>query len=68
MTNGRVNPAQQLAHQGITGLGSVYYNLIEPSLVEEAVKRGEPAKKVLEAYRDNMKAAGFTYVRDYLAE
>ncbi|MGB6117269.1 MAG: C4-dicarboxylate TRAP transporter substrate-binding protein [Mesorhizobium sp.] len=33
-----------------------------------ADKRGEPARKVLEAYRDNMKAAGFTYVRDYLAE
>ena len=41
MTNGRVNPTQELAHQGITGLGSVYYNLIEPALVEEAVKRGE---------------------------
>ncbi len=30
--------------------------------------RGEPARKVLEAYRDNLKAAGFTYERDYLAE
>ena len=35
---------------------------------QAAEARGEPAKKVLEAYRDNMKAAGFTYVRDYLAE
>jgi len=35
---------------------------------DAADKRGEPAKKVLEAYRDNMKAAGFTFVRDYLAE
>ena len=41
MTNGRVNPAQELAHQGITGLGNVYYNYLEPALVEEAVKRGE---------------------------
>jgi TRAP-type C4-dicarboxylate transport system substrate-binding protein len=30
--------------------------------------RGEPAKKVLEAYRDNLKASGFTFERDYLAE
>ena len=30
--------------------------------------RGEPARMVLEAYRDNLKAAGFTYERDYLAE
>ena len=41
MTNGRVNPAQELAHQGITGLGNVYYNFLEHGLVEEAVKRGE---------------------------
>lgn len=41
MTLGRVNPAQKLDHQGITGLGTVYYNLIEPALVEEAVLRGE---------------------------
>lgn len=30
--------------------------------------RGEPGKKVLEAYRDKLKAAGFTFERDYLAE
>jgi phosphoenolpyruvate carboxykinase (ATP) len=30
-----------LEEQGITGLGNVYYNLIEPSLIEEALKRGE---------------------------
>jgi phosphoenolpyruvate carboxykinase (ATP) len=41
MTNGRVNPAHELSHQGITGLGSVYYNLIEPALVEAAVARNE---------------------------
>ena len=41
MTNGRVNPAQQLAHQGITGLANVYYNYVEPALVEAAVQRGE---------------------------
>ena len=41
MTIGRVNPACRLDDQGLTGLGTVYYNLIEPALVEEAVKRGE---------------------------
>lgn len=38
---GRVNPSATLEHQGIIGLGNVYYNFIEPALVEEAVKRGE---------------------------
>ena len=38
---GRVNPKQRLEDQGITGLGSVAYNLIEPALVEAALKRGE---------------------------
>jgi phosphoenolpyruvate carboxykinase (ATP) len=41
MQHGRVNPAQTLAAQGMTGLGHVYYNLAVPSLVEAAVKRGE---------------------------
>jgi len=41
MTIGRVNPAHRLEDQGITDLGTVYYNLIEPSLVEAAVQRGE---------------------------
>jgi phosphoenolpyruvate carboxykinase (ATP) len=41
MSTGRVNPAQRLEDQGITGLGDVYYNLIEPQLMEHAVKRGE---------------------------
>jgi len=41
MTNGRVNPAQRLDHQGISGLGNVYYNLSEPALVEAAILRGE---------------------------
>ncbi|SNX68386.1 phosphoenolpyruvate carboxykinase (ATP) [Cereibacter ovatus] len=41
MNFGRVNPAQTLDAQGITGLGEVHYNLIEPALVEAAVKRGE---------------------------
>ncbi|MBL6427453.1 MAG: phosphoenolpyruvate carboxykinase [Maritimibacter sp.] len=41
MTIGRVNPSYRLEEQGITGLGNVYYNLIEPSLIEEALKRGE---------------------------
>ena len=41
MMNGRVNPAHDLTHQGITGLGNVYYNFLEHSLVEAAVTRGE---------------------------
>ena len=41
MTNGRVNPAQRLQDQGFVGLGNVYYNSIEPALVEAAVQRGE---------------------------
>ena len=41
MNNGRVNPVFRLEHQGISGLGRVYYNDIEPTLVEAAVMRGE---------------------------
>ncbi|WP_126978420.1 phosphoenolpyruvate carboxykinase [Frigidibacter oleivorans] len=41
MTIGRVNPAHRLEDQGINGLGNVYYNLIEPALVEAAVQREE---------------------------
>ena len=41
MTAGRVNPEQTLEHQGIRGLRSVAYNLIEPALVQAAVARGE---------------------------
>jgi phosphoenolpyruvate carboxykinase (ATP) len=41
MTEGRVNPAQRLEDQGITGLGRVHYNLIEPALMEAALRRGE---------------------------
>ncbi|MFA9230083.1 MAG: phosphoenolpyruvate carboxykinase [Microgenomates group bacterium] len=41
MTFGRVNPSQTLENQGMTGLGNVAYNYIEPALVECAVARGE---------------------------
>ena len=41
MTDGRVNPSQRLEDQGIAGLGNVYYNYLEPALVEVALKRGE---------------------------
>ncbi len=41
MTSGRVNPKMRLEDQGIEGAGQVHYNLIEPALVEEAVRRGE---------------------------
>ena len=41
MANGRVNPNQTLEMQGIQGLGEVYYNLMEPDLIEKAVCLGE---------------------------
>ena len=41
MTEGRVNPQHRLQDQGISGLGHVYYNDLEPSLVHHAVARGE---------------------------
>ena len=41
MTFGRVNPHFRLEDQGITGLGNVQYNLIEPALIEAALKNGE---------------------------
>ena len=41
MTTGRVNPSFKLEDQGITELGSVYYNLMEPALIEAALKRDE---------------------------
>ena len=41
METGRVNPNQRLQDQGITGLGHVYYNLLEPALIQEAIKRDE---------------------------
>ncbi len=41
MTFGRVNPKNRLADHGIEGLGDVYYNLLEPALIEQALKREE---------------------------
>ncbi|WP_313348652.1 phosphoenolpyruvate carboxykinase [Paracoccus sp. (in: a-proteobacteria)] len=41
MTQPRVNPNCRLEDQGITGLGKVHYNLLEPALVEAALQRGE---------------------------
>ncbi|ETX30879.1 phosphoenolpyruvate carboxykinase [Roseivivax isoporae] len=41
MTFGRVNPQFRLEDQGIEGLGNVYYNLLEPALIEKALMRGE---------------------------
>ncbi len=41
MTFGRVNPNFQLEDQGITGLGDVHYNLLEPALIEAALRNGE---------------------------
>ncbi|MEM9971726.1 MAG: phosphoenolpyruvate carboxykinase (ATP), partial [Pseudomonadota bacterium] len=41
MTTGRVNPDHTLETQGITGLGDVYYNLMEPDIMRHALCRGE---------------------------
>ncbi|GMG84811.1 phosphoenolpyruvate carboxykinase [Paralimibaculum aggregatum] len=41
METGLCNPAFRLEDAGITGLGQVHYNMLEPALVEAAVKRGE---------------------------
>ena len=41
MAKGRVNPNQTLDTQGITGLGTVYYNFREPDLIREALCLGE---------------------------
>ena len=43
MTFGRVNPQFRLEDQGIEGLGNVYYNLLEPAIIDHALKRGEGA-------------------------
>lgn len=41
MTSGRVNPQFRLSDQGINGLGNVYYNLMEPALMQQALVRNE---------------------------
>ncbi|MEH6739959.1 MAG: phosphoenolpyruvate carboxykinase [Sulfitobacter sp.] len=41
MQTGRVNPNFSLDDQGIKGLGNVYYNQMEPALIETALKREE---------------------------
>lgn len=41
MATGRVNPEFTLDDQGIKDLGNVYYNLLEPAIIEESLKRGE---------------------------
>ena len=41
MTLGRVNPNHTLESMGVTGLGDVHYNYIEPNLVEASLARKE---------------------------
>ncbi|HHW35401.1 MAG TPA: phosphoenolpyruvate carboxykinase [Paracoccus solventivorans] len=41
MAQTRVNPNCKLEDQGIVGLGQVHYNLLEPALVEAAIRREE---------------------------
>jgi len=43
MTQGRVNTNHTLETQGISGLGEVYYNLMEPDIIAEALRRKEGA-------------------------
>jgi len=41
MDHGTVNPQMKLEHQGITGLGYVYYNRLEAELQAAAIAKGE---------------------------
>ena len=41
MIIGRVNSNQTLEDAGILGIDKVYYNLQEPALIKEAIKRNE---------------------------
>ena len=41
MSTPRVNPSFRLEDQGISGVGTAHYNLLEPQLIEAALKRGE---------------------------
>jgi len=41
MNRGISNPVNSLEAKGITGLGNIFYNFLEPDLIEEAIKRGE---------------------------
>lgn len=41
MAASRVNPNQTLEAMGITGTSQVYYNLLEPEIIAQAIKRGE---------------------------
>ncbi len=41
MSDPRVNPNFRLEDQGLRGAGEVHYNLLEPALIEAAVRRGE---------------------------
>ncbi|MFD3190797.1 phosphoenolpyruvate carboxykinase [Sedimentitalea sp. HM32M-2] len=43
MTAGRVNPKFRLEDQGIEGVENVHYNLLEPAIIEAALKLGEGA-------------------------
>ena len=41
MEAGRFNPSQSLEKTGITGIAKAHYNLLEPALIETALKRSE---------------------------
>ena len=41
MTIGRQTPTKPLKHKASPGLGQVYYNLLEPAIIEEALRRDE---------------------------
>jgi len=41
METGRVNPTQRLEDTGISGVKTVHYNLLEPALIQAALRKGE---------------------------
>lgn len=41
MNFGRFNPEQSLESMGMSGLDAVYYNLLEPQIIQESLQRGE---------------------------
>lgn len=41
MHTGQVNPKMKLEDQGITGVGTAYYNLLEPALIQKSIEAGK---------------------------
>jgi phosphoenolpyruvate carboxykinase (ATP) len=41
MATTTVNPDMTLEAQGFTGVGKIHYNLLEPAIIQESIRRGE---------------------------